>query len=131
MSDTVIHERSLNISGFQNAEGEIQRIINEEAFYRITEVLLKGADLKIVFERGTNEKKYPSFVKQISKKKHTSLEEFVCSQSSTYADAILITALDLGNKWLLFFEKWLKCVSVLSLATYICCQIFLYDVKLM
>ena len=131
MSNAAIHERRLNISGFQNAEGEIQRIINEEAFYRITEASLQGADLKIVFERVTNEKKHPSFVKQISKKKHASLEEFVCSQSSTYADVMLITALDLGNKWLLFFEKWLKRVSVLSLVTYICYQTFLYDMKLM
>lgn len=131
MSDTVIHERSLNISGFQNAEGEIQRIINEEAFCKIKGAYLKGADLKIIFEQVNNEKKHPSFVKQISKKKHASLEEFVCSQSSTYANVTLITALDLGNKWLLFFEKWLKCISVLSLATYICCQTFLYDMKLM
>lgn len=103
--DELIHTRELNISGFQNVEEEIERIIQEEEYCKVKEVLLVGKDLKITFAHFPKGKKHPSFVKQISKKKHATLEGFLCSQRATYENALLTASLDLGNKWLLFLEK--------------------------
>lgn len=105
MSDKVIHERILNISGFQNVEGEIQRIIQEEEFYKIKYVSIQGNILKITFEQVPNGKKHPSFVKQVSKKKYASWEKFVYAQYTVYSKFSRIGELEFKDKWILFFDK--------------------------
>lgn len=105
MSDKVIHERSLNVSGFRNVEGEIERIIQEEEFYKIKDVSMQGNILKITFEQVPNGKKYPSFVKQVSKKKYASWEKFVYAQYSVYSKFSYIGRLEFKDKWILFLNK--------------------------
>lgn len=94
--------RSVDISGFQNAEAEIARILKEECFEKLVSVSNDNGKLKLTFELDYSRATH-NYVKQISKKKYSSVDVFIEKNYSKLGT--LVAKIDLPKMWLLFFNK--------------------------
>ncbi len=94
--------RCVDISGFQNIESVISQIINEEEFYCISGVRLEASKLVISFLE--SDKKRTNYVKQVSKKKYKSLDEFFFNSLDNRGGSLRFL-INMPKVWLLFFSK--------------------------
>ena len=94
--------RQINVRGFQNVESMISALIKEEPYMRIKKVSLEGFDLRMEFEDEPNAK-ISSYVKQISKKKYASLDQFIAKNYGKYGS--MVGVINLPKMWLMFFNK--------------------------
>ena len=97
--------RVIDVVGLQNIELELANLLKEEKYHRIISVSLEGRDIKITFSAEDTLKKYPNFVKQVSKKKYQNFTEFMLCSQKFGNGALLKAVISVGDKWLLFFVK--------------------------
>lgn len=97
--------RMIDAIGLQNIEAELAKMLKEEMYHRIISVSLVGREIKITFSGENDVKKYPNFVKQVSKKKYKNFAEFMLYSQKFGNGALLKAVISIGDKWLLFFTK--------------------------
>lgn len=107
------YTKIFNIQGFQNTELQIQNMIKAEEYSRIKKVVQKGDNVLITFERCPEGKMNPSFVLQISKKKHDNWKKIVCKQ--TCLGSSFVDVVEIEDKWIVFFNKWTSISSEIRL----------------
>lgn len=91
--------------GLQNIELELTNLIKKEEHHRIVAVSLEDRKIIITFSGEVSQKKYPNFVKQISKKKYKDCTQFILNSPNFGDGALLKASISIGDKWLLFFTK--------------------------
>ena len=88
--------------GYQNLEAELSKQIREEPYARVTKAYLENGMITMVFEPD-EEKKYPTFVKQVSKKKYPDLSGFF--RKIFRQGGSLICVVETSKSWILFMSK--------------------------
>lgn len=101
-----VNWRIVDVQGVQNAEHEISRVIGEEEYSRLTKVTYdkEKGKLTLDFEDDFT-RKVNSFVKQVSKKKYKSINEFYTNEWQQFRKASLVAVIELPKMWLMFFNK--------------------------
>ncbi len=93
--------RSVNISGIQNLENELSKVLKEEEYKMVYKAKLDGAILNLYFRY--SKKKRACYVKQISKKKYPEISEYIKKSGN---EVFSLTCLvSLPKVWLVFFKK--------------------------
>ena len=98
-------ERVIDIRGMQNAERDLSELIKEEEYSKIIGASLEGKKLTLIFAVDNKGKKVRAYVKQVSKKKYKTIDEFFLKyRNVNYPVAVV----ELPKYWLFFSNKKVK-----------------------
>ena len=93
---TIVTKRGIDIAGFQNVEAIVAPILKEETYARLVSVNHDNGRLILTFESDTT-KARPNYVKQVSKKRYSSIDVFI--EENYDKLGTLVAKIDLPKMW--------------------------------